>query len=190
MKGSVRIGTLRGVPVRVHWSFPLLFVLIAAASAGRGGAAAVEATVWIAAIFASVVIHELAHARVAMRRGLRVLDIVLLPIGGVSEIPGMDRTADDELAVAVAGPATSLGLAAALAVVALATGEHLWPPTMFVGGWAARLAWANLVLGLFNLLPAFPLDGGRVLRALLSGPGTDRRRRRPPSGSVASSPSP
>jgi Zn-dependent protease len=168
MRGSVKIGTLFGVPIRVHWSFSLLILLVLYEGAHASRAAVLWNFLWIVALFASVTIHELAHCAVAKRRGLAVRDIVLLPIGGVSEIAGMNASPQVERDVAAAGPLASIGLAVVLALAALATGGHIWPAEMFSGSWFARLAWLNLLLAAFNLLPALPMDGGRVFRAVLS----------------------
>jgi Zn-dependent protease len=168
MRGSVEIGTLFGVPIRVHWSFSLLILLVLYEGAHASRAAVLWNLLWIVALFASVTIHELAHCAVAKRRGLAVRDIVLLPIGGVSEIAGMDASPRVERDVAAAGPIASVGLAVVLALAALATGGHIWPAEIFSGSWFARLAWLNLLLAAFNLLPAIPMDGGRVFRAVLS----------------------
>jgi Zn-dependent protease len=124
---------------------------------------------WIVALFASVTVHELSHCAVARRKGLEVRDIVLLPIGGVSEISGMPGEPRTERDVAIAGPLASIALAALFALLAFATGGHLWPAALFTGSWFARLAWLNLLLAGFNLVPALPMDGGRVLRAVLAG---------------------
>ena len=120
------------------------------------------------AIFSCVLIHEMAHCVVALRDGVIVDDILLLPIGGISQMRSIPKVAREELAIAAVGPLTSLALAAVFAVAALISGAHLWPPTLLAGPWLVRLAWLNLILGGFNLLPALPMDGGRVLRAALS----------------------
>ncbi len=166
MKGSLKIGTVAGVPIRVHWSFLLLALLVVAA--GGGTSAAVVLGLWIVALFASVTVHELAHSIVAKRLGMTVKDIVLLPIGGMSEIERMSPVPSEELRVAIVGPLTSLALGALLVGLALALGMGVWPPTLVSGSWLARLGWMNVVLAGFNLLPAIPMDGGRVLRALLA----------------------
>lgn len=168
MRGSVKIMRVAGVPIRVHWSFSLLALLVAFGSAGATPSAVGGLLGWVVALFASVTVHELAHCFVALRKGLRVKDIVLLPIGGVSEIEGMPSTPDVELKVAIVGPLTSLALGLALAGVSLAAGVALWPPSLTGGAFLARLAWVNVFLAGFNLLPALPMDGGRVLRALLA----------------------
>ena len=99
MGRSIRIGRIKGVPIRVHWSFPLLLLLVLVPSSGGESAAAVVAGLaWIAVLFACIVVHELSHCFVARHRGFRVRDIVLLPIGGASEIEGLPGPPADELA--------------------------------------------------------------------------------------------
>lgn len=169
MRGSVRIGRIAGVPIRVHWSFSLLVGFVLFADSGQPRSIVLASFAWIVALFASVTVHELSHCAVARRRGLTVRDIVLLPIGGVSEIEGLPGEPRTERDVAIAGPLASIGLGVLFGVLALAVGASLWPPTLFTGSWLARLAWLNLALAAFNLVPALPMDGGRVLRALLAG---------------------
>ena len=168
MGRSLRIGSIWGVPLRLHWSFPLLGLLWVAAYASSGAGALVGGAIWIAAIFACIVVHELSHAFVARRRGFKVRDIVLLPFGGMSEIAGLPGTPADELAIAIAGPLASVALAGTFAALAALAGASLWPPEILVGPIAVRLLWANVLLAAFNLVPAIPMDGGRVLRALLA----------------------
>ena len=169
MGRSFRIGSLKGVPIRLHWSFPLLVALVVVPSGNRLTAGTfLDAVGWLTALFVCVVVHELSHSLVARRRGFVVRDIVLLPIGGASEISGLPGTPSDELAIAIAGPLASVAIGLALLLVAFATGAHIWPPSLFTGAILSRLAWANLLLAGFNLLPAIPMDGGRVLRALLA----------------------
>jgi Zn-dependent protease len=174
MGRSLRIGSIRGVPIRIHWSFPLLVILVLLPSNGRTTARTlIEGLIWIAALFVCIVIHELSHSVVARRRGFEVRDIVLLPIGGVSEILGLPGTPSDELAIAIAGPLASVALAGLFALAGYASGAALWPPGLFAGAVLSRLMWANLLLAGFNLLPAIPMDGGRVLRSLLARHRTD-----------------
>ena len=165
---SPRIGRLAGVDIRVHWTFSFLVVLVAWAAASSGVGAVVGALVWVAAVFASVLVHELAHCVVARRRGAVVEDILLLPLGGLSQLSRMPEAPADEFAIAVVGPLTSLALGAGFAVLGAAAGAPLWPPTLFGGSWLARLTWLNVLLGGFNVLPALPMDGGRLLRAGLA----------------------
>jgi len=166
-KSSIRVARIRGIEIRMHWTFLVLLVVVVWASMGKGAATVGANLVWIAAVFASVLIHEYAHCIVARQRGAIVEDILLLPIGGLSQLKKMPERATDELAVAIVGPLTSLGLAVLAVAGGLAFGAHLWPPTLFAGSWFARMAWLNILLGGFNLLPALPMDGGRVLRAAL-----------------------
>jgi Zn-dependent protease len=162
------------VPIRLHWSFPLLLVFVAAPAGGKLTAGSfLEGLAWIATLFVCIVIHELSHSFVAQRRGFVVRDIVLLPIGGASEISGLPGAPADELAIAVAGPLASIALGLVLALIGYLTGAHLWPPTLFAGALTSRLMWLNLLLAAFNLLPAIPMDGGRVLRALLARKRSD-----------------
>jgi len=176
MGRSLRVGSIRGVPIRIHWSFPLLVVLVLLPTGGKTTTRSLaEGLIWIAALFVCIVIHELSHSLVARRRGFAVGDIVLLPIGGVSEISGLPGAPADELAIALAGPLASVALAVVLALVGYATGAAMWPPTIFAGALVSRLLWANFLLAGFNLLPAIPMDGGRVLRALLARGRNDFR---------------
>ncbi len=176
MGRSLRIGSIKGVPIRIHWTFPLLVVLVVLPTSGRTTARSLaEGLIWIATLFVCIVVHELSHSFVARRRHFSVRDIVLLPIGGVSEISGLPGAPADELAIAIAGPLASVALALALALVAYASGAVMWPPTIFAGAIVSRLMWANLLLAGFNLVPAIPMDGGRVLRALLARRRTDYR---------------
>jgi Zn-dependent protease len=168
-RGSVSLGHLLGVPLEVHWTFALLLGLVALADWSAGPGAVASGLVWVVALFACVVAHEVAHCVVARQRGATVRRIVLLPIGGVSQLDAMPSDPHDELAVAIVGPATSLLLGVVLLAVALlVAGTVAWPPTVLSGSWLARLGWLNLLLAAFNMVPALPMDGGRVLRAVLA----------------------
>lgn len=159
------------MPIRVHWSFSLLVLLVAFSYRGAPYSVIATTALWIAVLFGSVTVHELSHSLVAMRLGLKVHDIILLPIGGVSEIEGIESTAETEGKVAIAGPLASVLLGAVLLGVAAATGAALWPPSFSSGSWLTRVGWLNLALAAFNLLPALPMDGGRVFRSLLARGG-------------------
>jgi Zn-dependent protease len=165
-RGSLRIARIGGIDILVHWTFPILLVLVAFGATSAAGVG--WAILWVVAIFGSVVIHELAHSFVAQRRGVVVLDILLLPFGGLSQMEEMPEEPREEFVIAVVGPIASLGLATILFAGGLVFHRQLWPPTLFARSWFARLAWMNLLLGSFNLLPALPMDGGRVLRAALA----------------------
>jgi stage IV sporulation protein FB len=164
---SVSIGHVLGIDIRVHATFLVLVVLFALAYSGSDTPGVVAGLTWLVVIFACVVVHELAHSLVARRRGGVVHEIVLLPIGGVSKLERLPESPADEFAVAIAGPIASLALATAAFAGSLTLGQALLPIDMFAGPVLPRIAWFNLLVGAFNLLPAFPLDGGRVFRALL-----------------------
>lgn len=183
MNGSFRIGRVGGIDLRLHFTF-LLVLPVIAVGFSRAFAnyhqAALAAGVppenihgsplfWGAmvavALFASVLLHELSHAFVALRKGGKVRDITLLMIGGVSSVTELPREPRHEALMALAGPIASVAIAAfffALYVVLGATELYSLRFAFFY------LAGLNLVLGLFNLVPAFPMDGGRILRGLLA----------------------
>jgi Zn-dependent protease len=156
-----------GIDIRVHVSFFLLVPLFALAFSGPGAPGPIAGLAWLAVIFACVVVHELAHCLIARRRGALVREIVLLPIGGVSRLENLPEKPADEFAIAIAGPLASVSLAFVGAAAAALTHTVLVPIDLVNGGFVARFAWFNAIVGVFNLLPAFPLDGGRVLRSLL-----------------------
>jgi len=165
---SLRVARLLGVDVRIHWTFLFLLALVVAIDQSSGIHAVVLGLIWIVVIFGSVLLHELAHCVVAQRDGVVVDDILLVPIGGISQMRSIPTDPREELGIAIAGPLTSLALAVIFAVLTVLSGAKIWPPTLLAGPWLARIAWFNLVIGVFNLLPALPMDGGRVLRAALS----------------------
>jgi Zn-dependent protease len=165
-RGSIRVARIFGIDIRVHWTFLLLVPLMAWGNSDLSQFW--DSLLWIAAVFSSVLVHELAHCFVARRRGVVVEDILLIPIGGLSQMQQVPQAPADEAAIAVVGPLTSLALGLIFGAVGALVGARLWPPTLFAGSWFSRLAWLNLMLGAFNLLPALPMDGGRVLRAELA----------------------
>ncbi len=175
---SWRLGTIAGIPVQVHATFLLLLIWVALTPMLRGDAgAAMTSILLVLSIFACVVLHELGHALMARRFGVRTTDITLLPIGGVARLERMPEKPSQELAVALAGPAVSVAIAAALFGVLTLAGASTSPRQLQMTGgpFLTQLMWINLVLVGFNLLPAFPMDGGRVLRAALAMQ-MDRRR--------------
>jgi len=121
-------------------------------------------------VFAAIVVHELGHSLVAARFGYKTRDILLLPIGGIASLERMPEDPKQELAVAVVGPLINVAIAGLIFLGILATGgsTRLSEATSAGGAIATQLMWINLGLALFNLLPAFPMDGGRALRALLA----------------------
>lgn len=171
MGWSFRIGTLWGTEVRVHATFALLILWIGlSALAAAGPAAAAENVVFVLALFACVLSHEFGHVLMARRFGIPTPDITLLPIGGMARIERMPERPGQEIAVALAGPAVNVAIWAALMLLPGArTGlDQLASLHDPAAGFLGRLASVNLFLAMFNLLPAFPMDGGRVLRAALA----------------------
>ena len=164
---SFRIARIAGIDLRVHFTFLILVALFAAAAPDPGVVSALVTVGWLLAIFACVVIHEFAHSVMARSRGVEVHEILLLPLGGISKLERLPENPADEFAIAIVGPLASLGLAGGAAAVCIATGRPLVPIDLIAGAWFAKLAWLNLILAAFNLLPAFPLDGGRVFRSQL-----------------------
>ena len=164
---SFGIGRISGIEIRVHYTFFLLVALFALAGTAPEGPGVAASLLWLVLIFSCVVVHELAHCFVGRPRGAVVHEIVLLPIGGVSKLEHLPETPSDELAMAIAGPAASVGLAALAGAAALLAHDALLPIELFGGSLLVGLFWFNLIIAAFNLLPAFPLDGGRVFRALL-----------------------
>jgi stage IV sporulation protein FB len=164
MAWSFPIARIAGTVVKVHVTFLLLLAVFLVA----GGVAAV---VMILAIFACVVAHEFGHVAMARRFGVRTPDVILLPIGGLARLERMPEEPRQELLIALAGPAVTLGLAAIFYAI-LRAGGATPPllPSLRVAGDSVLgdLYRINVLLLLFNLIPAFPMDGGRVLRALLA----------------------
>jgi Zn-dependent protease/predicted transcriptional regulator len=173
MPGTVRLGRIGDVDIRINVSLIFIFALISWSLAayyfplhhpGVG-----PTTAWLLALlsglllFGSILVHELGHAFVARRRGLGVNSITLFVFGGVASLAGEPRRPRDELEIAAAGPATSLMLASGCYLAAWV----VQGPSAEAAAVLGYLATANLVLGLFNLAPGFPLDGGRVLRAVV-----------------------
>jgi Zn-dependent protease/CBS domain-containing protein len=172
MRWSWRIARVAGIDVKVHATFLILLAWIALAGYRRAGsAAAIEAVLFTTAIFMSVVLHEYGHALMARRFGVKTRQITLLPIGGVASLERIPDRPRQELAIAVAGPAVTFVIVVALFAVLRLTGASTSPPASdasSTGGFVASLMWINVGLLVFNLLPAFPMDGGRVLRAAIA----------------------
>jgi Zn-dependent protease len=172
MKWSLKVGQLAGTAVYVHMTFFLLLAWIGVAHGLEKGslAAAAEAVGFITTLFACVVLHEFGHAFMARRFGIRTRDIVLFPFGGVGRLERIPDVPSQEFLIALAGPAVSVGIAAALFAVLRLQGiaPQLEAFAMGEVPFAQRLMFINAALAAFNLLPAFPMDGGRVLRALLA----------------------
>jgi Zn-dependent protease/predicted transcriptional regulator len=186
MSGSLKLFRIWGIDVQVHWSFLLILVYGAIVySGGPAGpaAGALYGIIIVLFLFACVVLHELGHAVMAKYFKVNVPYITLLPIGGVAQLERMPRQPAKELLIGIAGPAVNFVLAIILAPIALlvfglqvqngnaaATFNSFMAQmeTPGITGLLLYLAFTNVILGVFNLLPAFPMDGGRILRALLA----------------------
>jgi Zn-dependent protease len=172
MKWSFRLGRIAGIDISVHLTFFLLIFWLVAVSLQEGNTvgATLSNTAFLLVLFGIVLLHELGHALTARRFGVQTRDIILLPIGGLARLERMPREPIQELIVALAGPMVNIVLGGLLFGVAIqisggvlpAINEHIVGMT-FLG----KLVLVNAILAGFNLLPAFPMDGGRVLRAFL-----------------------
>lgn len=171
MSWSIPLGRVFGSEIRIHLTFLILLAWIGLAGYLTGGAAeAVAGMAFMVAVFACVTLHELGHALAARRYGISTPDITLLPIGGLARLSRMPEKPGEEIVIALAGPAVNVVIALLLVILfgagldpqALTSVEQ--PQVSF----ADRLAAVNLFLVVFNLIPAFPMDGGRVLRAALA----------------------
>jgi Zn-dependent protease len=176
MGGSFKIGRAFGIDLKVHWTFFLLLAFFAFAGYQGSGSLtnALITTVVILALFLCVVLHELGHSLVAQRLGIEIKDITLLPIGGVARLTSLPERPIDEVKIAVAGPLVNVVLAPVFFAIGIVLGASpLEPANIIQGGNSvgqifAYLGLINVALVLFNLIPAFPMDGGRVLRGLLA----------------------
>jgi len=173
MGWSIRLFSVAGTAVRIHLTFFLLLAVYAGLGWQQGGApAAIDLVVFIALLFLCVVLHEFGHVFAARAYGIRTSDVTLLPIGGVASLERMPEKPGQEIVVALAGPAVNLVIAVALAVL-MGASFDLGQTSQLGdarGSLLDRIAVANVALFVFNLIPAFPMDGGRVLRALLAIP--------------------
>ncbi|WP_300067207.1 site-2 protease family protein [uncultured Ruegeria sp.] len=169
MTWSFSLGRLLDSELRVHVTFFLLLAWIGFAAYSSGGwPAAIENLVFVLALFACVVAHEFGHALMARRYGIKTPDITLLPIGGLARLERMPEKPMQEVWVALAGPAVNVAIWVILVI--LGAGMPYEAITQIESanvGLLDRLAYVNLLLAAFNMIPAFPMDGGRVFRALL-----------------------
>jgi Zn-dependent protease/CBS domain-containing protein len=176
MGSAFKIGRAFGIDLKVHWTFFLLLAFFAFVSYQRSGSltnALITALV-IVALFVCVVLHEYGHSLVAQRLGIEIQDITLLPIGGVARLKSLPTRPMDEVKIAIAGPLVNLVLAPIFFGVAFLLGSSpLDSANILQGGNSlgqifAYLGLINVALVVFNMIPAFPMDGGRVLRGLLA----------------------
>jgi len=170
MSWSFPIGSVKGTVIRIHMTFVLFLIWIGGAHYAQGGPdAAMQGVLFIVLLFACVLLHEFGHVFAARRYGVQTPDITLLPIGGVARLERVPEKPSQELVVALAGPAVNVVIAALLflAIGGMPSVESMEVDNPGIG-LLARLASVNVFLVLFNLIPAFPMDGGRALRALLA----------------------
>jgi stage IV sporulation protein FB len=170
MRWSFTLGTFKGTAVRIHLTLVLFLAWIGMAAFQRGGSeAAAQSVLFISAIFLCVVLHEFGHILTARQFGIVSPEVTLLPIGGVADMESMPQKPYQELLIAFAGPAVNIVIAIALFAISgvfnLGDAAHISDPSINI---LERLAATNVFLAVFNLVPAFPMDGGRVLRAALA----------------------
>jgi Zn-dependent protease/CBS domain-containing protein len=174
MKGSFKLGNIAGIGIFIHWTFSLLiaYIIFSNYRAGHNAEQIVWSVIFILSIFITVFLHELGHALAAKKYNIKTKDITILPIGGLARLEKIPEKPSEELVVAVAGPLVNI----ALAVV---TGLFITIPDLkeltvqLTGGvnqsnFFLNFFIVNIWLAVFNLIPAFPMDGGRVLRAILA----------------------
>ena len=171
MKWSLKLGRLWGIDVYLHVTFILFLAWVGYATyAAMGVGAALSIVFLVLALFTCVLLHEYGHALTARKFGIGTADITLLPIGGVARLERMPSNPRQELLVAIAGPAVNVVLAALIGLIIVITKSPMPqnPANLLEGGILWNLLRMNVVMILFNMLPAFPMDGGRVLRAALA----------------------
>ncbi len=164
---SLHVTTIHGIPISIHVSFLLLMLFLGLRTTSSSGfrVALIEQGL-VLAVFVCVALHELGHATAALRHGVPMSGITLYPFGGVARMAERPPHGFVEVVIASAGPAVNLAIACAIFVISM--GEVITPGDAFGLRLLSMLFWANLILAGFNLLPAFPLDGGRILRGLLT----------------------
>jgi Zn-dependent protease len=170
-----KVGRLFGIRVYVHWSCLLLILLVLGSGLDQTSLPrALIGAALVPFVFACVLLHEFGHCLMARVYGIRTRDVTLYPIGGVARLEGLGKRPVEELFVALAGPAVNLVLSFVLAVAFLPFGMDLVPkaweedtPGNLAGFFVLMLLLVNMLMAFFNLIPAFPMDGGRVLRSLL-----------------------
>ena len=168
----LKIGRAFGIDVFLHWTFFLapLYLVYLHWRSGLQWPILGLSLVLLLAIFACVLLHEFGHALAARYFGVRTHDIIITPIGGLARLVQMPRDSLQEFAIAIAGPAVNLVIALAFGFYLAGTGQTLFLTEGTIGllQFPQLMMWLNMLLFLFNLIPAFPMDGGRILRSLLS----------------------
>src|SRR6056297_83566 len=174
MKYAVDLGKPFGIRVSVHWTFLLIiaWVVFIDLQQGLNISQIAYSVLFVLSIFVCVVLHELSHSLTARRYGINTRSITLLPIGGVADLEKMPEDPRQELAVSLAGPLMNVAIALLLWVFLSVAGAVNMDPSNFReinhSNFLIILMFANIMLAVFNLVPAFPMDGGRVFRSLLA----------------------
>jgi len=170
MGTSIRIARVAGINVFLHWTTILFFAWIAISDAAKSDSPIpFRGLLFVVTVFTSIVLHELGHALMARRFGIPTKDITLLPIGGLARLQKIPEDPRQELLIALAGPAVNGILVVVFAgLILIARGAAGLNVSLAESHWLNFVMWVNFGMGIFNLLPAFPMDGGRVLRALLA----------------------
>jgi Zn-dependent protease/CBS domain-containing protein len=171
MRWSLTLGRIAGTEIRIHFTFFLFLIWLWFVYYRQGGTpAAWQGVIFVALLFFCVLLHEFGHIFAARRYGVKAPDVTLWPFGGIANLERIPEKPSQELVIAIAGPLVNVAIAAALLLYLGSTTDamHLMQVEQVNVGLAAKLAGANLFLALFNMIPAFPMDGGRVLRALLA----------------------
>jgi len=165
MRYTLKLATFFRIPVRVHATFPLVLVAFGLEGLVRGGwLEALSSMLFVAMMFVCVVVHELGHSLQARRYGIVVRDIVLLPVGGMARAERIPDDPKQEIVMAVSGPAVNFIIAGVIFLV-------MWlchHPVDFDEDFLSGVLLVNIALAIFNLIPAFPMDGGRILRGILA----------------------
>lgn len=177
MKGTFQLAIVAGIPIKVHWSFGLLLLYVSYVAFTQGSDVA-NSLIYIALfviVFLCVVLHEYGHALMARRFGVSTRDIILSPIGGIARLEFIPDKPYQEILIAIAGPAVNFVIAAVLILAESLSpqGQDLTSPGFLrlnLSQVMILVAQINVILLVFNMIPAFPMDGGRVLRALLAIP--------------------
>ncbi len=176
MNSSLKLFSVRDIDIRVHLTFPLILLWAAyqfGVVGGGGTSGALFGVIAVSLLFVLVTLHELGHSFAALHYGIPVERIVLLPIGGVAQLRHMPDNPKEEFVIALAGPAVNVLLALLMGAVGLAFGLPLGNPlaggiTLSLSAVFSYIFFYNVILAIFNMIPAFPMDGGRVLRSLLA----------------------
>lgn len=175
MKGAFKFGTIAGINIFIHWTFGILiaYIIIRDYRAGQNALQILWSVLFVLSIFITVLLHEIGHALAAKRFNIKTQDITLLPIGGMARLESLPEKPKEELLVAIAGPAVNIALAILTGLFITLPNDSNQFITLLSNGvnstnFMLAFCVVNIWLAAFNFIPAFPMDGGRVLRALLA----------------------